>query len=206
MNKLNKVVDIKSKQVGKDNLENTKNFDNPIPSEGEIVPEGVGLSEATPINSSGKATPYDKVTNKEIEDKVDQTNTKNDSILERDYLSSLVEQEDRLVYYEVENIYSNQKTKSYRNKLSLKKDPPVLVIKDNQENEASFLLTENITNELLGTLKEVERAYYGFSGPKELNQPSGFKNRLFFYFKSQPLKLLLPVLITAFTLFFILTK
>ena len=42
----------------------------------------------------------------------------NDEVIERDFLSSLVEQNDeRVVYYEVENIYGKKKSKRYRNRL-----------------------------------------------------------------------------------------
>lgn len=126
----------------------------------------------------------------------------NDLIMEQDYLSSLIEQQERLVYYEVENIYSDMDKRKYKNKLQLKKDPPTLIIKDDFENEAIFYLTENLTDELINTLKEVKRAYHGFSGPEDLNLPDKFMDRMIFYAKNKPLKLALPIIIIILAIAF----
>ena len=120
---------------------------------------------------------------------------KNDEILKRDYLSSLVDQKEQIVYYEVENIYSNEEKKKYRNKMQLKKDPPILIVKDDFGNEAIFYLTENLTDELVHTLKEVKRAYYGFDGPLDMNTPDKFIDKMVYYAKNKPLKLILPVIV-----------
>lgn len=120
---------------------------------------------------------------------------KNDEILKRDYLSSLVDQKEQIVYYEVENIYSNEEKKKYRNKMQLKKDPPILIVKDDFGNEAIFYLTENLTDELIHTLKEVKRAYYGFDGPLDMNAPDKFIDKMVYYAKNKPLKLILPIIV-----------
>ena len=125
---------------------------------------------------------------------IDKFTKENDTIIEQDYLSSLVKQEYRLVYYEIENIYSNPKSKAYRSRLKLKKDPPVLTIKDDYDNEAVFYLTENLTDELIGTLQQVKRAYYGFSGPAPLDVPDKFIDKIGYYAKNHPLKVFLPIL------------
>lgn len=119
----------------------------------------------------------------------------NDNVIERDYLSSLIEQEDRLVYYEVENIFKNPSKKNYINRLKLKKDPPVLIIRDDYDNEAFFYLTENLTDDLIGTLKEVKRAYNGFNGPNDLNMPDKFSSKIIYYIKKNPLKIGLTVIL-----------
>lgn len=127
---------------------------------------------------------------------------RNDEIIEQDYLSSLVDQKERLVYYEIENIYSDMDNRKYRNKSKLKKDPPTLIIKDDFDNEAIFYLTENLTDELIETLGEVKRAYYGFSGPVDLALPDKFMDRIIYYSKNKPLKLALPVIIIILTIIF----
>lgn len=210
-------MSIKNVVKFKDNQSSDMNSKHP---EGNITEKSTVNESHVNLDSSEKATSFNsnveleeivyqdvkEYDNDTIVDIANYDKKQNDSLLEKDYLSSLIEQEDRLVYYEVENIYSNHKNKRFRNKMNLKKDPPILIIKDDYDNEANFLLTENLTDELLNTLSEVKRAYYGFSGPKDLNQPSNFKDKMFFYFKNQPLKLLLPVTIVAFLLFFILNK
>lgn len=122
----------------------------------------------------------------------------NDELIEKDYLSSLLQQKDRLIYYEVENIYKDEKKRLYRNKLNLKKDPPVLIIRDEEENEVKFYLTENLTDELHETLRQVKRAYYGFSGPSDINMPKGFLNKVKYYIKNNPLKIVGGVIIVGF--------
>lgn len=125
---------------------------------------------------------------------------KNDSIIEKDYLSSLLQQEDRLIYYEVENIYKSENSKVYRNKLSLKNSPPMLIIKDDYENEATFKLTENLVDELTNTLHEVKRAYYGFSEPIKNDIPDKFIDKMVYYAKSNPIKFILPIIIVIITI------
>ncbi|HHT98336.1 MAG TPA: hypothetical protein GXZ90_10640 [Clostridiales bacterium] len=125
---------------------------------------------------------------------------KNDSIIEKDYLSSLLQQEDRLIYYEVENIYKSESNKVYRNKLSLKNSPPMLIIKDDYENEATFKLTENLVDELTNTLHEVKRAYYGFSEPIKNDIPDKFIDKMVYYAKSNPIKFILPIIIVIITI------
>ena len=125
---------------------------------------------------------------------------KNDEILKKDYLSSLVDQKERIVYYEIENIYSNEENKRYKNKMQLKKKPPILIVKDDFGNEAIFYLTENLTDELTHTLKEVKRAYYGFDGPIDMNVPDRFVEKMIYYAKNKPLKLILPIIIVILTI------
>lgn len=125
---------------------------------------------------------------------------KNDEILKKDYLSSLVDQKERIVYYEIENIYSNEENKRYKNKMQLKKSPPILIVKDDFGNEAIFYLTENLTDELTHTLKEVKRAYYGFDGPIDMNVPDRFVEKMIYYAKNKPLKLILPIIIVILTI------
>lgn len=130
----------------------------------------------------------------------EQISDSNDEIVVQDYLSSLVEQKDRIVYYEVENIYSDMDARKYRGKSQLKKDPPTLIIKDDLDNEVVFYLTENFTNELVDTLAEVKRAYYGFSGPVDLELPDNFVDRLIYYAKNKPMRLALPLIVVILIL------
>lgn len=137
----------------------------------------------------------DKLSDDEAIIELDKMIGKNDKIIETDYLSSLLEQDDRLLYFEVENIYRSHGNKSYRNRLSLKRNPPILKVKDDAGNEAEFNLTENFVDELSDTLKQVKRAYHGYGGPRDLDIPDNFLDRIVYNVKKQPLKLLLPIII-----------
>lgn len=131
------------------------------------------------------------------EDDVDVDNdVHNDEILEKDYLSILVSQEeDKALYYEIFNIYRTESKRDYKSKFALKKDPPVLSVKDNYGEEVKFILTENFTRELISGLKEVERAYAGFSGPIDLEAPDKFLERVIYYFKKNPFKFIFPIVL-----------
>lgn len=130
-----------------------------------------------------------------IEDDVD-NDVHNDEILEKDYLSILVSQEeDKALYYEIFNIYRTESKRDYKSKFALKKDPPVLSVKDNYGEEVKFILTENFTRELISGLKEVERAYAGFSGPIDLEAPDKFLERIIYYFKKNPFKFIFPIVL-----------
>lgn len=131
---------------------------------------------------------------------LDKITGKNDELLERDYLSSLIEQKDRLVYYEVEGIYSNEKTRRFKTRLKLRKEPPTLIVRDEFDNEVKFYLTENLTDELAETLRQVKRAYYGFNGPDDINKPEKFFDKIKFYVKKNPFKLLTTIFLIVFVL------
>lgn len=149
----------------------------------------------------------DELSDDEAIVELDKVIDENDKLIERDYLTALAEQNDgKLVYYEVENIYKSPSSNMYKNKLRLRKDPPTLVIKDDYGNEASFKLTENLNNDLSRTLNEVDRAYLGFSGPKKLDVPDNFKDRMKYYVKNDFFKLLLPVIVIGIVMFFVLNK
>lgn len=137
----------------------------------------------------------DSLPDKEAIEEINTLFDENDRLVEKDYLSSFLEQQDRLVYYEIENIFKNSKTKAYKNRLILKKNPPVLVIKDDLENEARFILTENFTEDLIKSLKEVQRAYYGFSAPKEMDIPDKWSDKVFYFLKRNPLKIIIPIIL-----------
>lgn len=136
---------------------------------------------------------------------IDKLIGKNDKLIEKDYLSSLVEQEDRMIFYEVENIYKNYSSRRYRNKFNLRKDPPILVMRDDLGNEAEFMMTENLVKEMESTIKEIRRAYLGYSGPEDLLMPDELIDKVKYYTKNNPLKVLFPIaLITFIVLFSIL--
>lgn len=131
---------------------------------------------------------------------LDKMTGKNDELIEKDYLSSLINQKDRMVYYEVENIYNNPQKKTFQNRFKMRKNPPILVIKDDVGNEAKFFLTENLTDELSETLRQVKRAYYGFHKPSDMYVPEKFHEKIRYYIKNNPFKILSSIFLILFLL------
>lgn len=152
-----------------------------------------GLDEKTIEPDS--SIDIDNTLQKEYEATEEKEQLKNDKIVAKDYLSVFAEQDDRGIFYEVSNIYKNEKTKEYKNKFSLKKDPPILEIKDTLGEEVHFILTENVVKEMIHSLKEVERAYSGFSGPLDIKAPKKLKDKIVYYFKRKPMKFLFPIIL-----------
>lgn len=138
------------------------------------------------------------LSDKDSIEELDKLTGQNDTILEKDYLSGLIEQEDKEIFFEVENIYYNPEKRLFKNRLKMRKDPPVLVIRDNEGVEVKFKLTENLTDELTGTLKQVKRAYYGFSSPNDINIPSKTSEKIIYLMKKNKVKLIVTVFILLF--------
>ena len=140
----------------------------------------------------------DKMSDDEAILELDKVMSQNDEVVEKDYLSALLDQGERLVYYHVENIYHNEETRAYKNRFKLRKNPPVLIVRDEDDNEVRFYLTENLTDELSETLKQVKRAYYGFNGPQDMNVPDKLLDKIKYYIKKKPLKISVTILIVLF--------
>lgn len=130
--------------------------------------------------------------------------TENDKQIVKEDVSGIVEQEEKIVYYEIENIFKNPESKAYRSRLRMWKNPPVLVIKDSDDNQVQFALTENLTNDLIESLNEVQRAYYGFAEPERKDLPDKFTERIAVYFKEAPVKTSVGIFVLLFTLFLLI--
>lgn len=175
--------------VGEENLVRTEGTD-------DSILEDLAFSKESKPSSSVKKDSEDMNSKLEAEyTKEEEKLEDNDSIIEKGYLNSTIKQgngeEEGLIYYEVNNIYSNTRKRIYKNKYKLRKEPPVLTVKDGEDNIVEFELTENLTNELIGTLNEVKRAYYGFSGPTDINAPDKFIDKVKYYISKNPFKLIL---------------
>lgn len=141
-----------------------------------------------------------KLSDDEAVKELDKMTGKNDELIEKDYLNSLINQKDRMIYYEVENIYSNPEKKIFQNRLKMRRNPPTLIIKDDLGNSAKFTLTENLTDELSETLKQVKRAYYGFHKPSDMYVPERFVDKIRYYVKKNPFKILSGIFLILFLL------
>lgn len=135
-----------------------------------------------------------------IEDDVDISieNKNNDALIDKDYLEALISQRDRVVHYRIENIYSDEERKNYKNRMKIKRDPPTLIIRDDKDNESIFYLTENLTDELSETLNEVKRAYLGFSGPKDIETPNKVRDKIAYYLRNNYIKIGVGILLIIF--------
>lgn len=142
-----------------------------------------------------------KLSDDEAVVELDKMTGKNDELIEKDYLNVLVNQKDRMIYYEVENIYNNPNKRTFQNRFKMRRNPPSLIIKDDMGNEAKFNLTENLTDELSETLRQVKRAYYGFHKPSDINVPEKLHDKIRYYIKNNPFK----ILSTIFLILFLLT-
>lgn len=115
-----------------------------------------------------------------------------DKIIEEDPLGAVFEQDNRVVYFEIENVYKGD-GKTFKGKNALKKSPPVLVFRDNIGNEAEFILTEELNRKLIRSLQQMERAYAGFSRPKDEKAPDGLFSKIKYYIKKHPIKVIIPI-------------
>lgn len=168
-----------------ESYKNEEDIDNSIESE-DVVYEGFEVTEQELEKLKG-------LSDDEAVIELDKITGKNDELIDKDYLSALVNQQDRMVYYEIENLYQDTVKQRFKNRLKMRKDPPVLIVRDDFGNEVKFYLTENLTDELSTTLKQVKRAYLGFSGPSDEDAPKDFFGKVKHYMKKNPLKIIVTV-------------
>lgn len=168
-----------------ESYKNEEDIDNSIESE-DAVYEGFEVTEQELEKLKG-------LSDDEAVIELDKITGKNDELIDKDYLSALVNQQDRMVYYEIENLYQDTVKQRFKNRLKMRKDPPVLIVRDDFGNEVKFYLTENLTDELSTTLKQVKRAYLGFSGPSDEDAPKDFFGKVKHYVKKNPLKIIVTI-------------
>lgn len=168
-----------------ESYKNEKDIDNSIESK-DTVYEGFEVTEQELEKLKG-------LSDDEAVIELDKITGENDELIDKDYLSALVNQQDRMVYYEIENLYQDTVKQRFKNRLKMRKDPPVLIVRDDFGNEVKFYLTENLTDELSTTLKQVKRAYLGFSGPSDEDAPKNFFGKVKHYVKKNPLKIIVTI-------------
>lgn len=168
-----------------ESYKNEEDIDNSIEPE-DAVYEGFEVTEQELERLKG-------LSDDEAIIELDKITGENDELIDKDYLSALVNQQDRMVYYEIENLYQDTAKQRFKNRLKMRKDPPVLIVRDDFGNEVKFYLTENLTDELSKTLKQVKRAYLGFSGPSDEDAPKDFLGKVKHYVKKNPLKIIVTV-------------
>lgn len=125
----------------------------------------------------------------------------NDKIIEQDNVYSILEQNENLIAFKIEGVYKDVDKRVYNSKKHLSTNPPKLVINDSNENEVTFLLTKDFTNNLMESLEEVNRAYLGYATSKK-KEPFSLQR----LFKEEPLKAILLILMCGGIGIFFITK
>lgn len=118
----------------------------------------------------------------------------NDKEIDRSEDRGLIEQNQSVVVWRIENLHDTDgKIFSPR---ALKANPPTLIVSDGEDNEVTFLLTKNLAMHLNGAFSQVYHAYYGIS-TKSSDNPGSFAWNLK---RSSPFIVIIVLLIVAFVL------
>ena len=118
----------------------------------------------------------------------------NDKEIDRSEDRGLIEQNQSVVVWRIENLHDTDgKIFSPR---ALKANPPTLIVSDGEDNEVTFLLTKNLAMHLNGAFSQVYHAYYGIS-TKSSENPGSFAWNLK---RSSPFIVIIVLLIVAFVL------
>lgn len=132
----------------------------------------------------------------EVLEKSESTTTEesNDKEIDRSEDRGLIEQNQSVVAWRIENLYDTD-GKMFSPRV-LKSNPPSLIVSDGEDNEVAFLLTKNLTMHLNGAFSQVYHAYYGIS-TKSSDNPGSFAWNLK---RSSPFIVIIVLLIVAFVL------
>lgn len=90
-----------------------------------------------------------------------------DEILHHDEDSVIAQQEEAVVSWDIRGLYDEQG--KVRSKRSLKNNPPLLVISNSNGENASFVLTKNLSGLLARHFDNTYRAYYGIRPKEEMS-------------------------------------
>lgn len=130
----------------------------------------------------------------EVLEKDTTTEEFNDKEIDRSEDRGLIEQNQSVVAWRIENLYDTD-GKMFSPRV-LKSNPPSLIVSDGEDNEVAFLLTKNLTMHLNGAFSQVYHAYYGIS-TKSSDNPGSFAWNLK---RSSPFIVIIVLLIVAFVL------
>lgn len=95
-----------------------------------------------------------------------------DEVLQQDEDTVIVQQEEAVVKWDIQGLYDE--TGKVRSKRSLRNNPPMLVISDSLGDNATFVLTKELSGILARHFDNTYRAYYGIRPKDELT----FKEKL----------------------------
>lgn len=94
------------------------------------------------------------------------------------------------IKYTIEGLYKEDKPNEFRDHISLKKDPPELLVFNEDGEYVIFELNKEQTSDLLNKLEMVNRAHYGLSPKKTdpIKSPKDLSERFMKTFNENPFK------------------
>lgn len=95
-----------------------------------------------------------------------------DTLLHSDGSLTIAQQEEAVVKWDIQGLYDERGR--VRSKRSLKNNPPVFVVSDSNGEEATFILTKELSAALARNFENANRAYYGIKPRGEMK----FKDKL----------------------------
>jgi hypothetical protein len=72
------------------------------------------------------------------------------------------------IAWRIDNMYKDEQDFKVRGKLSMIKEPPILVIENAEGQKANFILTKKLTDDLTKTLTLLDNKYKGKSNKKRM--------------------------------------
>lgn len=128
----------------------------------------------------------------------------NDTIEEEDNLLGIVSQNDDLLAFSIDGVYSDEKQTKYVTGKKLKDNPPVLRVSSGNGEQVEFLLTKEFSRMLLSSLQEVNKCYSGYKYvTKNATLSEKFKD-IPKWFKEKPLEVIFTFGTIAFFLLIII--
>ena len=143
----------------------------PDRSEGEVAQDAVYdpsaplPGESTASEETPTAQPEEKQVDSYLEDD-ELITAASDEVLQQDEDTVIVQQEEAVVKWDIQGLYDE--TGKVRSKRSLRNNPPMLVISDSLGENATFVLTKELSGILARHFDNTYRAYYGIRPKDEL--------------------------------------
>lgn len=89
-----------------------------------------------------------------------------DTLLHSDDALTIAQQEDAVVKWDIQGLYDERG--KVRSKRSLRNNPPIFVVSDSNGEEATFILTKDLSAALARNFENANRAYYGIKPRDEM--------------------------------------
>lgn len=90
-----------------------------------------------------------------------------DTIIHQDEFSVVAQQNEAVVKWNIEGLYDEDG--KVRGKRSLRNNPPLFVVSDSNGEEATFVLTKELSGVLANHFENAHRAYYGIRPRDEMS-------------------------------------
>lgn len=121
---------------------------------------------------------------------------------ENDVFNAFKQEGDEFISYAIHGVYKPGHTGVFKSRSELKKEPPVLIIESTYDSRVAIVLTKEFTNELLKSLKNVERAHSGYKYEKEKVKADNIFDKLKQHFIKNLTKYIATAIILVILLIF----